>query len=296
MTFVTPLIEWLQREKQLHVSSEEILSVLDLPVTTPRTPSVIPSGIGQAHIPPGLRGSLPPMGTSAGSGAGRGKKKEIDPNAPRCQYKFVRGSKKDQYCGEPAVVGTQYCKACGKKKGVQAQESTQNVVVPGFGHTRPIKAIQQQKKEEVELNVTAIPDREGYFISSGLDRDYVLHRIAQDTYVAVSLIEDGVERQLSVDEKNHVRATYGLRVLDDEESSTPNVDQREFPTIQQSNQPTLLNKSLMVGQQQPLPGSLPGTSQSLGPRLGVSIPSFGMQGALKPPMLSRPGQTIQHLQ
>jgi len=298
VTFVNPLVDWLQREKQLQVAPEEILEVLDLPVTTSRTPSVIPSSIGQAQIPPGLRGASN-VGTVLGTSTtgGRTKKKEVDPNAPRCTYKFVRGVKKDQLCGEVAAVGSKYCKSCAKKKGVQAQtESTQPVVGPGFGHRAPLKPVTQAKREEPELDVNAIPERPGYFISIGLNRDYILHAMPNGIYVVVGVSEEGgTERSLTMEEKDYVRS-IGLGVLD-EESETPNSQAQEFPTIQQSSQPAILNRPTF-GQVPPQPVTLPSIGTSTAPRLsGGSVPPLGLQGGFRPPVsLTRPGQTIPQLQ
>jgi len=130
---LTPICQHLA-QKGIHVSVEELASVLKLPASTAAPPAPQMSAFGQgvppvATAPPSLMG-LPGLGmplTQAGKHAGKKGPTAPVPDNERCQYVFTRGRNKGQRCPVRAESGQHFCGGCKGKKSAQNQLQTGGV-------------------------------------------------------------------------------------------------------------------------------------------------------------------------
>lgn len=247
-TVLTPLSNWLSTNpKDTSVSS--MLSILRIPIpsklfpTGPAGPTPTPTqhssvhqsnNIGQVgHYPPpnssmNITNFLKTVGTISPAGEKKRaptkakpptKSKKIEPSTDSaskpCIYQYQRGNHPGEYCGRPTVNGTDYCKICIKKKGVENQlnktstmpttSSVQTVMTPPLGVTvvpntmisnNPPKSTQ----EPPELDVEEIPDRPGYYLEQTYK--FIIHQLPDETAVALKVKEGNSERDLTDKEKD----------------------------------------------------------------------------------------------
>ena len=239
------LCEWLQNNKEVEVTPEELCSAFGCAYT----PRVAMAGLPQsANMPtqmPNLPGYFAGTGASpapsagkSGKGGGR-KKAPVDPNGPKCVYAFQRGNKKGEVCGEPVAGpgqpgGEMYCKNCLKKKTVSAKVATgssgRSTVhppsVPGGMVSIPDDDDDEENgATDNTLNVIPIQGNPGMF--KELNHGFIVRQEHDGTIVALYVEDNGVQRNLTADEKRTAQV-LGLSFLDD---AAPQASQSSVPTI-----------------------------------------------------------------
>jgi len=132
--YITPVIEYLVKEKQVTVTHQEILSVLNLPVVAPHVHVVPPMFHQQMAMAPSvplpLKTTIDPSlmnyqaPPSASKDAAGGKRSKDD--GPRCEYAISRGprAKNGDLCGKKAVPGTNRCSQCATKGQSKTEKTT----------------------------------------------------------------------------------------------------------------------------------------------------------------------------
>lgn len=219
---LTPLATWLAKEKNLTVTVDEMMGVLNIP-SQAKAPA--PAPIQMPNLPNFLSGS----GAGAGSGAtattgtagGSGRKKASGApyNGPTCQYVFVRGAKKHQTCGEPCIEGSNFCRACAKKKsaggpgtGSGAGPAATTGSAQGFAPV-PSQAPEASAGDETAgLQVMALPNRPGFYRS--VKEGFIIQQQPDGAIVATAIDVNGVVRPLN-DEEKRKAATLGIGFIDD---------------------------------------------------------------------------------
>jgi hypothetical protein len=242
---LAPLSQWLKSVKGVDASVNEMAQVLSLPIAN--TPKSNQIGFPQ-NVPlqmPSLNGGMPAMGTmqvpsylngglSQGLPLGqnltiapRGSRtKAVDPhyNGPTCQYKFARGGKSGQFCGQPVVQGLNFCKECAKKKSGGGQTAPVSNGLPSIGgFTLPAIGLGQQQYQpqqqqmqgqqyqqpqqaqqpaETEIDVTEYIGHPNFFIES---RNHFIidgNQSASGIVVVGLLNPDNSERKLTKQESD----------------------------------------------------------------------------------------------
>lgn len=209
---ITPLVAWLQTEKKVSVSADELFEVLRIPrIQKPLT--VVPPNPLQPPIPLSTLGSSSAP-SSETKRVARPKSKTSQPTldnytGPTCKYVFKRGENKGQSCGKPVVSGGEFCEQCNNKKttsSTSTKASTKSEAEPkpvGFTSTNVAKRAENLKsstqKIKVELRETGQPNtyidtHTNIVVKKVMDKDTVV-------YVAVGVQEESGFRTLTEDEK-----------------------------------------------------------------------------------------------
>lgn len=221
------LSEWLKSNKDLDVSPEEICSAFDIAYTPRATMAGLPQSANMPTQMPNLPGYFAGTGASpapGGKGSGRGggrKKAPVDPNAPKCTYTFQRGNKKGENCDEPVAGsgvpgGDKYCKNCLKKKTVQNRvasgSSDRSTVQPPTVPNGMVSVPDQEPADggDNTINVVPIPGSDLY---KEVNNNFILRQDPDGTVVALSVEENGIQRDLTADEKKTAQI-LGLSFVD----------------------------------------------------------------------------------
>ena len=226
------LSEWLKTNKSVDVSSQELCEVFNVPYTPRATMAGLPQSANMAPTMPNLPGYFSGTGASPARRGGR-KKVPVDPNAAKCVYIFQRGTKKGLVCGEVAANNgapgsSDYCKSCLKKKTVQnritsgsgGRSTVQPPIVPGG--MVPV-ADQPATATDNTINVVPIPGNPDMF--KDVNHNFILKRNPDGSVVALSVEENGVQRNLTADEKKTAQV-LGLSFVD-----SPQAVDQPVPTI-----------------------------------------------------------------
>ncbi len=232
------LSDWLQNNKDLDVTPEEICSAFGLSYTPRTAMAGLPQSASMPTQMPNLPGYFQGTGTSPAAGGGGGggggkggggrggggrkKAAPADPNGPKCMYSFQRGNKKGDVCGDPVAGpgisgGEQYCKNCLKKKTVQTRvasgsggrSTVQPPVVPNG--MVPIPDEEPTAATDNTINVVPIPGNPNMF--KELNHGFILRQEHDGTVVALAVEENGVQRNLTADEKKTAQV-LGLSFVD----------------------------------------------------------------------------------
>ena len=222
------LSDWLQENKNVEMTSEEICSLWEVPYCPPSTPG-IPSGASvTTRLPEYYAGAVSPAKKRGGR-----TKKTVDPNAPKCQYKMTRGKNPGKECGNQVLgdgvtLGAdRFCKACLKKAAVQKQleksddkSTVKPPVLPGTSITVPEK----EEPKTDEISVIEISGKPGWFKDT--NHGFIIEQTTEGNIVAHEIENDkGETRKLNEEDKN-LALTLGLQVVNEE-----TVDDSGIPKI-----------------------------------------------------------------
>lgn len=208
---ISPLVTWLQTEKKVDVTAEELFEVLRIPKTQ-KPLTVVQPNSSQPPIP------LSTLGTGSVSftetkRVARPKSKGTQPTidnytGPTCKYTFKRGENKGLACGKPVSSG-EYCDACNNKKTTTARtsESKKTAVAEekspaqtGFTNTSVPKRTEElsKKKKKIELREvspnTYLDVQTNFIVKKVVDKENTI-------YVAIGVQEEKGFRTLTEEEK-----------------------------------------------------------------------------------------------
>lgn len=206
---ITPLVAWLQNEKKVSVSADELFEVLRIPrIQKPLT--VIPPNSSQPPIPLSTIGLNPGPETKK---VARPKSKSSQPtldnySGPTCKYVFKRGENKGQSCGKPVVGGGEFCEQCNNKKSTTTtnSKSTESAPKPeakpvGFTPTNVAKRADALAKGKIKIELretgqpnTYVDTQTNIVVKKVVDKENTI-------YVAVGVQEETGFRTLTEDEK-----------------------------------------------------------------------------------------------
>jgi len=222
------LSEWLQENKNIEISSEEICSLWEVPYCPPSTPG-IPSGASvTTRLPEYYAGAVSPAKKRGGR-----TKKVIDPNAPQCEYKMTRGKNPGKACGNQVLgdgvtLGAdRFCKSCLKKAAVQKmleksedKSTVKPPVLPGTSITVPEK----EEPKSDEISVIEIPGKPGWFRET--NHGFIIEQPNEGTIVAHEIENEKGERRKLNEEDRKLALAIGFQVVNEE-----TVDDSGIPTI-----------------------------------------------------------------
>lgn len=224
------LSEWLQENKNVEITSEEICSLWDVPYCPPSTPG-IPSGASvTTRLPEYYAGAVSPAKKRGGR-----TKKTVDPNAPKCQYKLTRGKKENigKECGKPVLAdgvthgADRFCKACLGKAAVQKlleksedKSTVKPPVLPGSSITVPEK----EEAKTDEISVIEISGKPGWFKDT--NHGFIIEQTKEGNIVAHEIENDKGETRKLNDEDRKLALDLGLQVVSEE-----TVDESGIPKI-----------------------------------------------------------------
>ncbi len=200
--FILPaIVEFLEEEKKVQITVEELEQVLHLPTTSIPSmaiPPVIRSGSRRRKsISPTLSGEEPAFGEG-------------------CRYQMVRGPNKGNYCGKKCVNGSAYCsshKSKGKKVRKKTQESKTKTTSSGNVGASPSLVTKKDEAEEA-IRVNPYRDIKGHFIHP--ETNFILLEEDEMVIVIAREEEDGKLRSLTDEEKVEARK-YALVTVESEE-------------------------------------------------------------------------------
>lgn len=232
------LSEWLKTNKSVDVSTQDLCSAFNVPYTPRSAMAGLPQSAQMGTQMPQVPGYYSGTGGPSPARKGGRKKAPVDPNAPRCIYKFQRGAKKGETCDEVVVGddqpgGDSYCKSCIKKKTVQnkitsgtgGKSTVQPPVVPGGMVPVP----DQEPSGSDSMSIDAVP-----LGPDGMYRDvnngYIIKAYPDGTLVALSIEDNGVQRPLTDDERKKAQ-TMGLSVVNEEAPASSGTTVPTIPTI-----------------------------------------------------------------
>ena len=211
---ITPLVAWLQTEKKITVTADELFEALRLPkIQKPLT--VIPPNPSQPPIPLSTLGQAVSESTGK-TRVARPKSKTSQPTldnytGPTCKYVFKRGENKGQCCGKPVVNGGEFCEQCNNKKTTTSTttkpakaEKAEKTDAPVTGFTttnvgKRSEGLAKAQKVKVELRETGQPNTycdttTNIVVKKVVDKETVI-------YVAVGVQEETGFRTLTEEEK-----------------------------------------------------------------------------------------------
>ena len=236
------LSEWLKTKKSVDVSAEDICEALREEYTPSSRMAGLPAA---ANIPtqmPHLPGYWNGAGASpAKSSRGGRKKAQVDPNAPKCIYKFQRGKRQNEVCGtqvsgDGSPGSDQYCKNCLKKKTVQSKINTDSTeksrLAPPIFPNGLVSVPEQGTPDSTEnsLNAVHIPGSED--LLKIVDHGFIVRQESNGNIVAISMEEsDGTQRPLTEEEKVTAQS-LGISIVEGPREPSPVMD-ANIPAIPQ---------------------------------------------------------------
>ncbi len=217
-TFITDysehLSQWLGSNKNVEVSAEEICAAFDCPCPSSSSLSArrqsgvgVSAGVG-GPSGSGSVGTQMPNYFSDQSPAGRKstttRKRNTDPNAPKCSYVISRGAKSGQTCpktvaGTSERGGDKYCKDCLKKTSVASELSgeTTSVVQPSVLPGSEVSVTESSVKSS---NISAVPLENEDGMYRELNHNFIFQQ-SDSSYVVLSVQDDDTRRPLTVEEE-----------------------------------------------------------------------------------------------
>jgi hypothetical protein len=252
------LSEWLQNNKDVDVTAEELCSAFGL-TYTPRTnmaglpqsasmPTQMPNlpgyfqGTGASPAAEGKSGK----GSGRGGGGGRKKAAPADPNGPKCIYSFQRGNKKGGVCGDAVAGpgtpgGDEYCKNCLKKKTVQTRVTTgsggRSTVQPPVVPNGMVSVNDDDDEDEdgdvntgTDNTINVVPIQGSSNMFKELNHGFILRQEHDGTVVALAVEENGVQRNLTADEKKTAQS-LGLSFVDTPQKGSTTQSVATIPTV-----------------------------------------------------------------
>ena len=200
---LTPLAQWLNQEKKVEVTVDELLDVLKLPKSSSAKPTtqVVHTA---SHVP--VQTVLAPVSETPASGA-KSRPKSKPPASENytgatCKYVFKRGESKGKECSKPVASGSDFCEQCNNKKVTKTSDTkqtklTETTTKPMVGFTTPVgKKVEKPKIElrETGQTNTYIDTQTNIVVKKVVDKDKTL-------FVAVGVQEESGFRTLTEDEK-----------------------------------------------------------------------------------------------
>ncbi len=189
------LSSWLEKEKNVDISPEEICSFFDVTYKPPSTPG-LPSGSAVQTKMPNLPDYYAGTGVSPAKKRGGGRsKKVVDPDAPVCEYITTRGQNPGTRCSKQVANdgskgSDRFCKQCLKKAAVKAiieGPATKSTVQPPVLQGGVVKMPEEPKNEPQndELQVIEIEGHpgkyrevnHGFIVQQGEDGSLTSHQI-----------------------------------------------------------------------------------------------------------------------
>jgi hypothetical protein len=223
---ITPLVAWLQTEKKVNVTADELFDVLRIPrIQKPLT--ITPPNPSQPPIPLSVIGSSGIVPEPAKKVA-RPKSKTSQPTldnytGPTCKYVFKRGEQKGQACGKPAVSGGDYCDQCNNKKTNTKPAAEKPEKPAKTAETKPVgftgSVGKRAEKLKVELRETGQPNtyidtQTNIVVKKVVDKEKTI-------YVAVGVQEETGFRTLTEEEKKEaLNRNFALQNQSSDSSST----------------------------------------------------------------------------
>lgn len=212
-SIIEPLVNWLKTSKNVEVTAEEVLEALNIPINvTPR----FQSSYNQS-IPNSLKGAVASKPRTS---------KKADPNAAPCEYVFLRGDRKGQACGAPAIPGTRLCKTCDRKTSAARykQDAPQAV--------RP-----QTRTPNPRADTEPYGDDPNKFIDK--EDGFILDRQSDNSLVVTAVLDGDQERELNEEEKGKAQnkgfcfpiKTTPVQAIPTTKSVIPSFNQMSKPGI-----------------------------------------------------------------
>lgn len=165
--FVTPIVDFLVKQKGVTVTPEEILTVLNLPIAVPTVTLSQPVFFGSQPIKTTMDPALMMSVAGTAAVAKTTTKKTTDKEGPRCQYVISRGKRADagEICGKKAQPGTDRCNQCKDKGKSKPKKDLPNVLSQVNPPSFPIPASIAPAQENMDL--LALPN--GHFRQARYD-------------------------------------------------------------------------------------------------------------------------------
>lgn len=267
---LTPLSQWLKSAKGVDATVQEMAQVLNLPATS--TPKAIPNGLPQnvplqmpnMQMPGPQMGGIPsylnggaiggmPLGVQQPSRNSRTK--AVDPNytGPTCQYRYSRGAKNGQFCGQPCIPNSNFCKECVKKKSGGGQGATntnlgnlpnisgftmqgampqqQLFQQPGMANIPQQPQQQPQAQPQEEIEALPIQGRPGFFKET--NHGFIIQQSEDpnDQSLYVRGIEVGGQTRKLNQQEQQLATKIGFVVDPTQVDITQGVQQQQAPAI-----------------------------------------------------------------
>lgn len=228
--FAAHLSEYM-KEKDTEISVEDICAAFDAPLKTSNMGSLSGNGsvgtVLPTTMPNYFNGSTPPAKKTGG------RKKASDPNAPRCEYKTIRGNNPGKPCDKPCaggdvLGGDRFCKGCLGKTSVKSKlegGTSKPTVKPPTMPGSSVSAPKSEPSGDAQLSVEPVEGRAGYFREQ--NHGFIVKTDDDDTIVVYGIDPDGSgERKMTESEKNTARG-MGLAIAvveeEDEDEEKENV-------------------------------------------------------------------------
>ena len=203
------LSAWISQNKNVEITPAEISSALNLPYKAKSTG--FPQTAGLAAQMPSVQGFIAGQGAETPKRTGGRKKKNVDPNAPKCIYSLQRGDNKGKVCGsscdnDPNKLGSnQYCNNCLKKKTVQNQlngggsgkgkSTVQPPVLPGG-----MVPTGQQVNRGGPRELNVVPYDEAKNLYQDIHSKFIIQVNPNGTVIAIGKEENNIIRKLTPNE------------------------------------------------------------------------------------------------
>lgn len=232
---LTPLSEWLNNDKNVNVSVDELLDVLKIPKPSKTSMSSLAPVFTTttANIPPVKSDTTSRSSSALKTSTAPVNKPKSKPPSPEnytgatCKYVFKRGDLKGKECGKPVVSGTDFCEHCSSKKGNKSADAKQTKIVETkTGNSRPTaqttvgfttSIAKKTEKPKIELRETGQPNT---YID--IQTNIVVKKVVEKDktfYVAVGVQEETGFRTLTEDEKKEaLNRNFSLSTSDIKEN------------------------------------------------------------------------------
>ena len=230
--YAAHLSSWLNENKNVEVTPEEICSCFDVPYKPPSTPGVHSAASIQTQLPNYYSGAVTPSKKKGGR-----TRKNIDPNAPQCEYTLSRGDNSGARCknpvyGEEGVIGAdRFCKACLRKAAVKKileKPDDKPVVKPPTREGDSISCDNKPANKSEELSVVQIDGRPGFFKEE--NHGFIVEQTEDGQIITHAIEIDGEERELNDDERT-IAINLGLRVANKKVTLSTNPGSTSIPII-----------------------------------------------------------------
>jgi hypothetical protein len=204
-TVLTPLVDWLQKEKSVSTTVNELIEVLNLPKTN--TPPTLIQRSLSSVLNPTLPSVVPVSTPSVGAKSKPKSKPSIPENytGPTCKYVFKRGESKGNACGKPTVNGSDFCEQCNSKKTnskstVETKPAKPVETKPTVGFTTSIA----KRSEKPKIELRELNGQPNTFVD--IQTNIVVKKVQEKEdekpiYVAVGIQEESGFRTLTEEEK-----------------------------------------------------------------------------------------------
>lgn len=247
------LSKWLKNDKNIDISSEEICQQFEMEFTPTPLISGLPHGVNIGTQMPNIPNYMTGTSASPKRRGGRKKKAPVDPNGPKCQYKFIRGDNIGKICEKPVLNNgnpgsDRYCKDCIGKKTVkdeikQSHSESKSTVKPPVVPGGMVSVVEQEDESNNTLDAEST-DKEGFY------REKTHGFIVQDKSGSIysdQIDDNGTWRPLTQDERKLARV-MGIKVPDSPVQKTVQVSVPVPAQIPQSKPVTPTQPTVIIPQ------------------------------------------------